>query len=84
MMQKALPLSLIVSLALPIVGILIVLWSDVQTLKATKADYRELAKLETNVMGQLSKNTEAIENLNRVLERYLNERSTHEQQKTSN
>ena len=83
-MQKALPLSLIVSLALPIVGILIVLWSDVQTLKATKADYRELAKLETNVMGQLSKNTEAIENLNRVLERYLNERSTHEQQKTSN
>lgn len=76
-MHKAIPYGLIVSLALPIIGTLIVLWSDVQTLKVTKADYREVSKLETTLTGQLSKNTEAIESLKRVLELYLDERSKH-------
>ena len=62
---------------LPIIGALIFLWSDVQTMKQTKVDYREIAELKTEVTGQLSKNTEAIENLNRLISRLLDERSLH-------
>ena len=69
--------QLIIALAtmvLPIVGALIFLWSDVQTMKQTKAEYREIAELKTSVTGQLSKNTEAIENLNRLINELLKER----------
>ena len=83
-MHRAIPYGLIVSLALPIIGTLIVLWSDVQTIKVTKADYREVSGLETKLTGQLSKNTEAIENLNRLLERLLVERRDYVKEKTGN
>jgi hypothetical protein len=56
---------------LPIISALIVLWSDVQTIKATKAEYREVAELKTEMTKQLSKNTEAINNLNRTINRIL-------------
>ena len=60
---------------LPIIGALIFLWSDVQTMKETKVDYREVAELKVEMIGTLSKNTEAIEGLNKILDRFLNERS---------
>ena len=81
-MRRAIPYGLIVSLALPIIGVLIVLWSDVQTIKVTKADYREVSVLETKLTGQLSKNTEAIENLNKLIERLLDERRKYVEEKT--
>lgn len=81
-MRRAIPYGLIVSLALPIIGALIVLWSDVQTIKVTKADYREVSVLETKLTGQLSKNTEAIENLNKLIERLLDERRKYVEEKT--
>jgi hypothetical protein len=70
-------LGVIVSIGtaiLPIIGALIFLWSDVQTMKQTKVDYREIAELKIEITGQLSKNTEAIENLNRLISRLLDER----------
>jgi hypothetical protein len=67
-------IATITSLVLPIITALIVLWSDVQTIKYTKVDYREMAELKTSVTGQLSKNTEAIENLNRLISELLKER----------
>ena len=59
---------------LPVIGALIFLWSDVQTMKQTKVDYREVAELKTEITGQLSKNTEAIESLNRLISKLLDER----------
>ena len=67
-------IATIAALVLPIIAALIVLWSDVQTIKYTKVDYREVAELKTSVTGQLSKNTEAIENLNRLISELLRER----------
>jgi len=67
-------IATIATLVLPIIAALIVLWSDVQTIKYTKVDYREVAELKTSVTGQLSKNTEAIENLNRLISELLKER----------
>ena len=67
-------IATIAALVLPVIAALIVLWSDVQTIKYTKVDYREMAELKTSVTGQLSKNTEAIENLNRLINELLKER----------
>ena len=67
-------IATLAALVLPIIAALIVLWSDVQTIKYTKVDYREVAELKTSVTGQLSKNTEAIENLNRLINELLKER----------
>jgi len=58
----------------PIISVSIVLWSDVQNLKTVKADYREVAEIKTEFVGQLSKNTEAINNLNKTIEHLLDER----------
>jgi hypothetical protein len=64
----------ILGMALPIIGCMILLWSDVQTIKVTKADYREVAELKTEMIGQLAKNTEAIDNLNQLIKMMLEER----------
>lgn len=56
---------------LPILGVLIMLWSDVQTIKVTKAEYREVAELKVEMSKQLSRNTEAIDNLNLTLNRLM-------------
>ena len=64
----------IAAMALPIIGCMILLWSDVQTIKVTKADYREVAELKTEMIGQLAKNTEAIDNLNKLIKMLLEER----------
>ena len=77
-------LCMLTTAILPIIGALIFLWSDVQTMKQTKVDYREIAELKTEVTGQLSKNTEAIENLNRLISRLLDERSTYGKEVSSN
>lgn len=61
----------IVAALLPIVGVLIILWSDVQVIKISKIDYREVAELKVNMIGTLSKNTEAIENLNKLIDSLL-------------
>ena len=45
-------IATIAALVLPIIAALIVLWSDVQTIKYTKVDYREVAELKTSVTGQ--------------------------------
>ena len=69
---------------LPIIGALIFLWSDVQTMKQTKIDYREVAELRTEVTKQLTKNTEAIENLNKLISMFIEERRKNEQKESSN
>lgn len=69
---------------LPTIGALIFLWSDVQTMKQTKIDYREVAELRTEVTKQLTKNTEAIENLNKLIRMFIEERRKNEQKESSN
>lgn len=73
-MKKVETYLAIVAMALPIIGCMILLWSDVQAIKVTKADYRELAELKTEMIGQLAKNTEAIDNLNKLIKMLLEER----------
>ena len=70
MLSKANTIALFTA-ALPIILALIVLYADVQSLKGNKADYREVAELRVHMTEQLSKNTEAINNLNRTNERIL-------------
>lgn len=63
--------SALIATVLPIIFALVVLYSDVQSIKGSKADYRELAEMRLITTEQLSKNTEAINNLNRTNERIL-------------
>lgn len=70
MLSKANTIALFAAV-LPIILALIVLYADVQYLKGTKADYREVSELRVHMTEQLSKNTEAINNLNRTSERIL-------------
>lgn len=70
MLSKANIIALFTAV-LPIILALIVLYADVQSLKGNKADYREVAELRVHMTEQLSKNTEAINNLNKTNERIL-------------
>lgn len=70
MLSKANTIALFTAV-LPIILALIVLYADVQSLKGNKADYREVAELRVHMTEQLSKNTEAINNLNKTNERIL-------------
>lgn len=70
-MKKVETYLAILAMALPIIGCMILLWSDVQTIKVTKADYREVAELKTQMVGQLSKNTEAINHLNSLIKQLI-------------
>ena len=48
---------------IPIISVLIVLYSDVQYLKSTKANTQDVMEIKIEFSKQLAKNTYAIENL---------------------
>jgi len=52
---------------IPIVTALIIIYSDVQTLKVTKANTKEVLELKVDFTKQMTRNTTAIENLNETL-----------------
>lgn len=56
-------------LLVPICTALIILYSDVQSLKVTKADTEEMLELKVQFTKQMTRNTTAIENLNETLKR---------------
>lgn len=69
---------------LPVLSALIILWSDVQTIKATKVDFKEMTKFKVVITESLSKNTEAINSLNKLVEILIDERGNYVQQTRSN
>lgn len=78
--------SLLVAIAsaiLPMLGAMIMLWSDVQTMKKTKLEYRELAEFRTEVTGKLSTINESIKGLDGSVGRLLDERRIAYEQKVS-
>ena len=78
--------SLLVAIAsaiLPMLGAMIMLWSDVQTMKKTKLEYRELAEFRTEVTGKLSTINESIKGLDSSVGRLLDERRITYEQKVS-
>jgi len=83
-MEKWAVFATVASAVLPVIAVLVILWSDVQTMKETKVDYREVAELKVEMIGTLSKNTEAIEGLNKILDQFLNERSKYGKEASGN
>lgn len=83
-MEKWSVLAAIGTAILPIVGALVLLYSDVQTMKTTKVEYREVAELKIEMISTLSKNTEAIENLNKLINRMLDGKEFYGKEKSSN
>lgn len=78
--------TLLVAIAtaiLPMLGAMILMWSDVQTMKKTKLEYRELADFRTEVTGKLSTINESIKGLDRSVSRLLDERKIDYEQKVS-
>lgn len=67
---------------MPIVSALVILYSDVNTLKFTKAETKEVAALQLKFTEQMTRNTAAIENLNETLRDW--KEVTYEQQERSN
>ena len=67
MRDKATWVGVLVAILLPIVASLVVIYSDVQTLKVTKAEQREVLELKVQFTEQMTRNTVAIENLNETL-----------------
>jgi hypothetical protein len=55
------------ALLIPILTSIILLFSDVQTIKATKAEKKEVAEIRLEFSKQLVRNTTAIEALNDTL-----------------
>jgi len=55
------------SVLLPIIGALIILYSDVQMMKATKADASEVSSIRIDFTKQMTRNTAAIESLSEVM-----------------
>ena len=78
--------TLLVAIAtaiLPMLGAMILMWSDVQTMKKTKLECRELADFRTEVTGELSTINESIKGLDRSVSRLLDERRIAYEQKVS-
>lgn len=67
MKDSATWVGVLVAVVLPFVAALVILYSDVQTLKVTKAEQREVLELKVEFTKQMSRNTVAIENLNDTL-----------------
>lgn len=67
-------IAAIAAVILPILSAVIMLWSDVQTMKKTKLEYRELAQFQLEVTGKLSTIDESIRGLDSTIERLLQER----------
>jgi len=59
--------GVLVAALLPVVAALVILYSDVQSLKVTKAEQREVLELKVDFTKQMTRNTTAIENLNETL-----------------
>ena len=59
--------SIVLCLLVPLIGVMTVLYSDVQGLKLTKADQTEVLELKVEFTKQMTRNTSAIENLNETL-----------------
>jgi hypothetical protein len=57
----------VTALLIPILTSIILLFSDVQTIKATKAEKKEVAEIRLEFSKQLVRNTTAIEALNDTL-----------------
>jgi F0F1-type ATP synthase membrane subunit a len=74
-------MSCFVAVLLPILSVLVLLYSDVQSLKHTKADKQCMMDLKVEVTQQMTKNTSAIEALNETLK--LLREDLHEQQERS-
>jgi F0F1-type ATP synthase membrane subunit a len=74
-------MSCFVAVLLPILSVLVLLYSDVQSLKHTKADNQCMMDLKVEVTQQMTKNTSAIEALNKTLK--LLREDLHEQQERS-
>jgi len=63
----------------PIVASMVILYSDVQSLKLTKVEQKEMTELKVDIATQMTRNTTAIENLNETLKQIggrLNEQQT--------
>lgn len=52
---------------IPLAASLVLLYSDVNSLKHTKADKQEVMELRLEFTNQMTRNTVAIENLNETL-----------------
>lgn len=61
----------------PIVAALIFMYSDVEKLKVTKAEDKEMMEIKLVFSEQMARNTVAIENLNETL-KILQKRGNHE------
>ena len=59
--------SCLSAIILPVVASLILLYSDVQSIKETKASNRDMMELKVQFTEQMTKNTSAIEALNETL-----------------
>lgn len=73
----------IIAVMLPMLGAIVLMWSDVQTMKETKLEYRELAEFRTEVTGKLSCIDQSIKGLDESVNRLLDERRIAYAQKTS-
>lgn len=62
-------LGAVVALLVPIATALIIMYSDVQQLKETKADRLEVNEVKAELGKQMALNTQAIQNLDGTLSR---------------
>lgn len=63
--------AVIAALVIPIVTALVILYSDVQSLKISKANARTVSKLRIEVTKQMTRNTVAIESLDETLKEFI-------------
>jgi len=62
--------SVVCAILCPIVVAIIILYSDVQTMKVTKADNSKVEEINMSFTKQMTRNTVAIENLNLTLKEF--------------
>lgn len=74
--------AIVCTLLGPIIAALIFMYSDVEKLKVTKAEDKEMMGIKLVFSEQMARNTVAIENLNDTLKR-LQKGDKHEQYKES-
>ena len=66
-------MACLLAAAIPTFTALVVIYSDVQNLKTTKADIKEVLELKVEFTRQMTRNTTAIENLNTTLKQLREE-----------
>jgi len=60
-------ISATVGVLVPIISALILMYSDIQELKSTKADNKEVYEFKMSLTEPMLRNTIAVENLNETL-----------------